>query len=192
MGDIPLADASDADLVLRCRAGEAIAWEAVVRRFKRLVYSVPVRMGLPSSDADDVFQETFASFLEHLGSIKDPARVGLWLAVTARRKALHRVTRGPRVKETALPEGVEVVDPIDLPIDALMRIERQNSLRAGLERMSERCRGLLLALYFEDPPLSYAEVSKRLKVPIGSLGPTRMRCFAKLREVLERGAQAGS
>jgi RNA polymerase sigma factor (sigma-70 family) len=175
---------SDADLVARCLDGDERAWESLVRRYRRLVYSVPMRMGLKGEDADDVFQETFATLLTRLGTVRDAARLGLWLAVTARRKGLDRVTRSQAAREVELPETLEVASTASLPVDELMRLERQHAVRRALQQLPERCRRLLEALYQEDAQPAYRDVASTLGVPVGSLGPTRARCLDRLRRAL--------
>jgi len=182
----PPGGPSDSSLVGGCLDGDAAAWEALVRRYRRLVYSVPLKMGLKAEDADEVFQETFQVLLRKLTSVRDRERIGLWLGVTARRKALDLLTRGPRVHElTGMPgaPGAGASEP--MPDEALIRLERQERVRQAVERLPERCRRLLAGLYFEDPPLSYRQLAARLKVPAGSLGPTRMRCLEALRRLLK-------
>ena len=182
----PLAPSlSDPELVARCLARDAEAWRLLVRRYRRLVYSVPHHMGVAREEADEVFQETFVALLEKLPQVRDRERLGAWLTVTARRKTLDRLTRGPRRHEKALPEGaVEIAAAAELPLEAMLRLERQNEVRLALTMLPAACRALLEALFYEDPPLSYDQVAARLQVPRGSLGPNRGRCFERLRQAL--------
>jgi len=175
---------SDTDLVAQCLDGKPEAWDAIVHRYRRLVYSVPSRMRLRPDQCDEVFQDTFTTLLEKLATLKDRERVGLWLAVTARRKALDRLRRGPAVHEVGMAEGFDAPAATELTVDDLIRLEQRNTLRHAVESLPANCRELLHALFYEDPPLSYKDVALRLKLPEGSLGPTRSRCFAKLRKLL--------
>ena len=177
-------EAGDSELVERCLKGDAEAWTAIVRRYRRLVYSVPVRMGLKVEDQDDVFQETFVTLLEKLPTVRDRERIGLWLAVIARRKALDRVSRGAAVRERELPEGLEPPDAAPLAVEELVTLERAAMVRAAFDRLPERCRTLLGGLYQQDPPVPNRELAGQLKVPEGSLGPTRKRCLDKLRKLV--------
>jgi len=175
-------NAGDGQLVERCLAGDGDAWEDLVRRYRRLVYSVPARMGIRGADADEVFQMTYVTLLEKLHTVRDRERIGLWLAVTARRKAIDLIRRGSR--DVELPDEIDDTSPEPLPIDELIRVERQASVREAFGNLGGRCRDLLGALYYEDPTPSYKTIADRFGVPHGSLGPTRARCIAKLRKLL--------
>src|SRR5687768_4067448 len=95
---------SDTELVLACRAGEPAAWEQLVRRYQRLVYSIPRRAGLDEDGAADVFQQVFVTLVEHLERIDDPSRLKAWLVTTARREA-WRVSRLQRQAGSFAPRA---------------------------------------------------------------------------------------
>jgi RNA polymerase sigma factor (sigma-70 family) len=177
---------SDAVLIEGALRGDTEAWEALIRRYRRLVYSVPLRMGLSGDQADDVFQDTFAILVEKLAAVRDRERVGLWLAVTARRQALARATRSAARREVALEQDFDCARAEESPLDELERIERQVTIRQALESLPERCQRLLRALFYEDPTPSYDELASRLGMARGSLGPIRVRCFDRLRVAVAR------
>jgi RNA polymerase sigma factor (sigma-70 family) len=138
-------------------------------------------MGLDPSDADDVFQITFASLAEEIGSLRKPDRVRAWLATAARRAALKvRVRRRGELLDTA----TDLPDPGELPSEELERLQDQQLVQRALASLSARCRDLLERLYFpkenQDGAGSYESVAKDLDMPLGSIGPTRMRCLEKL------------
>lgn len=193
MALVPRSDtldpAADARLVERCLAGDARAWEALVRRHERLVYAVGRSWRLSDEDMADVFQEVFAALVKSLPRLRDARALVRWLSVTAERIA--RATALKRRREHALLASDEE-SPLDQragddePVGAdLELLERQAMVRLAFGGLSERCRRLLHALYYEDPAPAYSELSKRLGVPIGSLGPTRARCMDKLRELAD-------
>jgi RNA polymerase sigma factor (sigma-70 family) len=173
---------SDAELVAACLQGSHAAWDALVRRYRRLVYSVPSRLGLKGSDADDIFQETFIALFQKLDGLRNRERLGVWLAVTARRRSLNRLTRGAAVHEVGFPEHFEPAGSHAHPIEALTCLEEQDTLLRALEGLPARCQELLRALYYDDPTPSYQALGRRLGMPTGSVGPTRLRCLDKLRE----------
>ncbi len=182
---------SDAELVARCASGEASAWEALVHRYKNLIYAIPHRMGLGPSDADDVFQITFARLAERIESLENPSRVRAWLVTTARRIGLDTVARGRVRGNTAGPEALsEVRDPADLASDELERLQNRDLVRRALGRLDERCRELLSKLYYRQDAAadarSYARVANELAMPVGSIGPTRLRCLQKLLAEFQR------
>ncbi len=171
-------------LVLAAAAGDQVAWDGVVERYHRLVWAVVRSYRLSSSDAADVTQITWLRLVEHLGSIRDPARVGAWLATTARREAL-RLSRQRRADLGRTTEVDLVVLPSAGPSveDALLRDEADAALHRALRELGDRCQQLLRALACS-PPAHYDEISKALGMPVGSIGPTRGRCLDRLRAVL--------
>lgn len=168
----------DGKLLARCRAGDAEAWEQLLDDYERLVYSIPLRYGLSRDEAADVTQHVFTVLLQGLDSVRDEDKLGSWLATVARRESWRVMDRNRREATVAeLPEP-----PSDDPTDAWVRLEW---LHGALLALDGPCRELLVALYLSGEPTSYAEVSQRLRKPIGSIGPTRARCLKKLRELLE-------
>lgn len=184
----------DAALVGACRAGDPGAWELVIRRYQRLIYSVPLRAGLGEDAAAEVFQRVFALLFEKLDTITQPDRLRSWLVTTARRETWALSRREERT--VALPQaqheddapGADLPDPGLLPGEALERMERQQIVRQALAALDERCRTLLQLLFFHPDPPPYTEVAAALGTSAGSIGPTRARCLEKLRA---RVAQLG-
>jgi RNA polymerase sigma factor (sigma-70 family) len=181
-----LAGRCDPELVGLCLEGDGRAWATLVRRYRGLVFSVPHALGLRAEDAEEVFQDTFLALYQKLPGLRRRERLAAWLAVTARNKALDRVTRGAAVHEVGLPEGIEPRAPADLPLETLLRLERQNEIRLALAALPRRCRELIRLLFYVEPAPSYIEVARRLGMPRGSLGPTRRRCFDRLDRLLSR------
>jgi len=173
-----------AALVLAAAAGDQVAWDGIVERYHRLVWAVVRSYRLSASDAADVTQITWLRLVEHLGSIRDPARVGAWLATTARREAL-RLSRQRRTDLDRTTEVDLVVLPSDGPSveDALLRDEADAALHRALRGLGDRCQQLLRALACS-PPAHYDEISQALGMPVGSIGPTRGRCLDRLRAIL--------
>lgn len=179
-----LDPAADARLVERCLAGEARAWEALVRRHERLVYSVGRSWRLSDEDMGDVFQDVFAALVKSLPRLRDARTLVRWLSVTTERIARATALRRRREQSLAV-EGDGVLDQLPSNSPAvgadLELLERQAMVRLAFAGLSDRCQRLLHALYYEDPVPAYAELSQRLGVPIGSLGPTRARCMERLK-----------
>lgn len=181
----------DAVLVSRCLDGDALAWEALVRRYQRLVYAIALRAGLDGHAAADVFQIVFTRLLEHLSRMARPERLQAWIVTTAKREALLQRRRSARVLSMTVPDGDagtagfewETADNALLPDEALAELQMLARVRLALDEIDERCRRLLLALFGDDDP-AYDDVAKRLGMPVGSVGPTRSRCLAKLRRAL--------
>lgn len=191
-GSVP----SDADLVARCRAGEAAAWSLLVRRYQRLVFTVPRRAGLDSDDAADVFQHTLTRLYEHLDRLEDPARVRAWLVTTARHETLRFLrsqARTPRMAEVFETEEDDETDPVERMPDparphdeVLAELQDLARVRAAIDLLDPRSRQLIELLFLQDEPLPYDEIARRMNMPEGSIGPTRARCLAKIRQCLTK------
>ncbi len=174
-----------ASLVVACRNGEATAWDELLDRFERLVYSVALREGLSIEDAADVTQTTFEALLAQLDRIRDDRQIVYWLMTVARRQAWRvrkdRQRLQPR-EQTTLDGAEEAEDPTDDRADVLWVYD-------GLSKLGSPCRDLITALYFDPHTPSYAEVASRLGRPVGSIGPTRARCLQRLRDILDESNQ---
>jgi RNA polymerase sigma factor (sigma-70 family) len=182
---------SDRDLILRCRQGSAGAWHQVLNRYERLVYSIPLRYGLSRDDAADVAQITFTILIQNMDNLAEDSRLGAWLATVARRHTWRFMKRNQRETASERLEGADIAESLVLlgksDADSIEHWELSDWLDAGLSQISERCRKLLLALYFQPEQPSYAEVAEQMGMPLGSVGPTRARCLKRLRQVLGEG-----
>ncbi|MDN3359367.1 sigma-70 family RNA polymerase sigma factor [Actinomadura sp. DC4] len=175
-------DQSTGELVRRAGRGDEDAWHGLVERYSRLLCSIAYSYGLSGADADDVMQTTWLRLVERLNQLRDPARAGTWLAVTARHESLATLRRLGR--ERPLPGHVPSVTG---PHHVVFGQDLAASIGAALETIPPRCRRLL-ELFVASPRLSYAEISTALEIPIGSVGPTRARCLTHLRRQLNGAA----
>ena len=179
------SDAAEvAELVRRAAAGDHDSWERLVDRFARLIWAITRDFRLGESDAADVAQATWLRLLEHIDRIQYPERVGSWLATTARNECLRSLAARKRVvlaHDEIQLEGMAAHQPdVD---EGLLAAERAQVVRAALTQLPLRWQQLL-ELLISDPPVPYAEISDRLDLPIGSIGPTRRRCLAQLQVLL--------
>lgn len=180
-----LGAAGIASLVRGAAAGDRQAWERLVDQYARLIWSITADFKLAESDAADVAQTTWLRLLEHVDRIEYPDRVGSWLAATARNECLRSLAAHKRV--VLSHDDAELGDTIthEPEIDArLLAEERAEVVRDALARLPRRWQRLV-ELLMADPPASYAEISDQLDLPIGSIGPTRGRCLARLRVLLQ-------
>ena len=170
------------DLVARARDGDKRAWDALVERYSPLVWSICRRYRLSHVDAEDVGQRVWLSLVEQLGRVRDPAALAGWLATTTRREC-GRVLRAGR-RSQAVGYVLEADDIPDQQArtagQELLKAERHAALREAFLQLSPSSQQLI-AMLIEDPPVPYAQISTRLGIPIGSIGPTRARCLDKLR-----------
>ncbi|MEM8531446.1 MAG: sigma-70 family RNA polymerase sigma factor [Chloroflexota bacterium] len=180
----------DERLVLACRQGSEEAWETLVERYQRFVYSIPRRAGLDSELAAEVFQQVFTTLCEHLNRIEQPGRIKAWLGTTARRESwrLNRQARAtsplPHFSDEEEDGVADIPDESFLPEDVLMQMEIQDHVRTAIDTLDERSRTLMVLLFYQPEPMSYAEIADHLGVSEGSIGPTRARCLQKLRKAL--------
>jgi RNA polymerase sigma factor (sigma-70 family) len=182
---------SDQDLILRCRQGSAGAWHQMLNKYERLVYSIPLRYGLSRDDAADVAQITFTILIQSLDNLAEDSRLGPWLVTVARRHTWRLLERNRRESAS---EHLEVADVAESAVllgksdaDSIEHWELSQWLDMALSKLGDRCRKLLLALYFQPERSSYAEVAADLNMPIGSIGPSRARCLKSLRQTLGEG-----
>ena len=179
-------DAPDvASLVRRAAEGDRGAWEGLVDQYARLIWSITVEFKLIESDAADVAQTTWLRLLQHIDRIEHPDRVGSWLAATARNECLRSLAARKRVvlghDDVELDNAVAHGPEID---ERLLADERAQVVRDALSRLPRRWQRLLEML-MADPPVPYADISDELGLPVGSIGPTRGRCLARLRVLLQ-------
>lgn len=164
--------------MIRAGQGDPAAWRAIVDRYSRLLCAIARSYGLSGADLDDVVQATWLKMVERLSLLRDPARAGAWLAVTARHESVATLRRIGR--ERPVP-GRE--PSVTGPHHVVFGRDLASSVGAALDAVPPRCRSLL-ELFITAPHLSYSEISAALGVPIGSLGPTRARCLTQLRRRL--------
>jgi len=178
-------DETPAQLVARAIDGERWAWEALVDLYSGLVWALTRQFRLSDADAADVVQTTWLRLLEHINRLNDASRVGPWLATTARRECLRTLAHRKRVVLTGEESDLERTHGAEPEVDAsLLAAEQCAYVRDALAQLPPRWRDIM-TLLSADPPVSYEEISTRLHVPIGSIGPTRRRCLTRLQGLLE-------
>lgn len=175
--------------------GDASAWKGLVEGLSPLVWSVARAHGLSDADASEAYQTTWFRLAQHLDRIREPERVSTWLATTARNECLKLIRSGrklivsehesfERIPDDATPELSLLEDE-----EARAEAERHRQLWTAFRELSDKCRQLLRVL-IGSPPHSYQEAAASLGLAIGSIGPMRQRCLARLRLLLaERGFQ---
>jgi len=168
-------------------AGDVQAWEQLVDRYGGLLWSVCRAHRLGPDDTADVVQLTWLRLLENLGRIRDPERLGGWLATTCRRECqgLRRRSRSvvampEEAIEALLGSGAHADEPV-------LTAAEHAALWDAFRRLSEWCQQVLRALIVEAEtgPPSYRLVAAALNTRPGSLGPTRGRCLDQLRKLLD-------
>jgi RNA polymerase sigma factor (sigma-70 family) len=169
-------------LVIRARGGDKRAWDALVERYAPLIWSICRKYRLSRDDADDVSQSVWMRLVDQLDKIRDPAALAGWLATTTRRECGRLVRAAHAPGGVACELNAEIIpDQRAAAVEhQLLAAERHAALREAFTCLPPEGQRLI-AMLIADPPVAYAEVSARLGIPIGSIGPTRSRYLDKMR-----------
>jgi RNA polymerase sigma factor (sigma-70 family) len=169
-------------LVTRARSGDRQAWDALVVQYAPLIWSVCHRFRLDRADAEDVGQNVWLQLMNQLDRIRNPAALPGWLVTTTRRECgrVLRAARGPLVTGTMSDAEHMSDEQTGMAEEELLAAELNEAVHEAFAHLPASCQQLL-ALLVEDPPTPYTEVSTRLGIPVGSIGPNRGRCLDKLR-----------
>lgn len=179
---------TDAVLVRRCVDGDETAWAVIVDRYKRLIYSIPLKYNLSHEEAGDIFQAVCVELVTELPKLRKPEALKAWLVRVTQNKSLkskHRARREVRWDD-ATDEAESVADDAPGAAGVIEQVQREQSVREAVAELPERCRELVRLLFFgEQPPPPYAEVAARLGLAVGSIGFIRGRCLKKLEAALK-------
>nr|MBC7245182.1 sigma-70 family RNA polymerase sigma factor [Chloroflexota bacterium] len=182
---------TDAQLITACLNGQAWAWDTLVDRYKRLVYSLALRAGLGEEDAADVFQTVFTVLVESLPNLRAPQGLAAWLITTTKRTSWNVLRKRSReLPQSVARQGDAQPNPpteewlLSGHPDESTWVD-QALVREALERLGGRCKELLQLLYYDPTEPSYEQISQRMRLPLGSIGPTRARCLQKMRKILQ-------
>jgi RNA polymerase sigma factor (sigma-70 family) len=170
-------ETTDYSLLRRCAAGDERAWDQLVGRYERLVFSVALKNGVSREDAADITQLTFTALLDSIEVLREDGSLPAWLMTVARRQAWRVRRRASR--EQPLP--IEALEPDASQTD----YERIAVVHWALSRLGTRCRLLLYALFFDPDAPPYAVIADRLDFAVGSIGPQRARCLQRMRTLLD-------
>jgi len=176
------ATASDAEVVRACRAGEDPAWRELVERFSRYVFAIARAHRLSESDAEDVFQETFARIYEHLGRLRSDEAIRPWIGQLTRRLCIDRLRSTVR---DAVLDDAEEQGEVDRRLTA---VDEAVSVREALRTLSADCREILDRFFCRDQ--SYNTIGDLLDLPAGTIASRISRCLAKLRQAYEGRSEA--
>ncbi|GAB3826099.1 RNA polymerase sigma factor [Kribbella italica] len=169
-------------MVNGARDGDRGAWDDLVERYAPLVWTISRRFGLAPADVDDVGQSVWLLLVEHLPDLREPAALPGWIATTTRRECLRLVRTGRRTEPADPVELLTELPYDEVPLDEeLLLHERRTAVRTAFGQLSPRCR-LLLSMLVQDPPAVYREISDKLHMRVGSIGPNRARCLDRLRQ----------
>jgi RNA polymerase sigma factor (sigma-70 family) len=188
---LPLSQRDDRWLVRACLSGDHEAWEEMITRYQRLIYSIPLKARLSQDDAADIFQSVCLKLYEKLATIRDTERISSWLITTTSRECWRVSARNRRQNSTGSTdeEGADLLNeiPAEGPLLDEQReaLERQQHVRQGIAALPDRCRRLITMLFYQKDEMSYVDIARQMNMPVPSVGPTRARCLEKLKKLLE-------
>lgn len=187
-----VTDLDTAALVESCLAGNGDAWEELLNRYQRLIYSIPIQAGMSRADAAEVFQAVSIRLLRKLSTLRDQQGLAKWIVTTTTRECWRLSRRNRRDKTTAAgnePDGSydlsDIAAALPLPDKQQMMLEEQQIVREAVSRLPDKCRELITLLFLRADEPSYQEIARTMNMPAASVGPTRARCLEKLRKLLE-------
>ena len=178
---------SDERLVALCLKGDEQAWADLVDKYKNLIYSIPIKLGM-YDDAADIFQSVCVDLLSDLAKLREAKALPKWLMQVCYHKCLEHRTRARR--QIPLEEEDAENLPADqnalaLPEEMLVQLQQEQMVRDVLAGLSERCGRMVRMLFYETPPRPYQDVAKELGIATGSIGFIRGRCLTGLRKKLQ-------
>ena len=180
---------TDLRLVRACLDGSEDAWNAILDKYKRLIYSIPIKHGFSPEDASDIFQSVCVELLKELPRLREPRALAGWLIKVTAHKCFHWQRTESRYVKTENPPAPVFEGPdLDELLDA---VEREQMLRDAMGSLTARCKKLVSMLFFDFPPTPYDAVAKKLGLARGSIGFIRRRCLDRLKRNLEERGYKG-
>ena len=183
-------DSSDERLIGRCLNGDQESWSALIDKYKNLIYSIPIKLGM-HQDAADIFQSVCVDLLSELPNLREHRALPKWLMQTCYHKCLRCQRAAERMVDLA-PESSDheamlpAASDDDLPEHMLVQLEQEQILRDAISGLPEKCEQMVRLLFFEIPPRPYEDIAEQLGMATGSIGAIRGRCLAQLKKQLEK------
>jgi RNA polymerase sigma factor (sigma-70 family) len=177
---------SDERLVRECLKGNEQAWSALIDKYKKLIYSIPIKWELPREDANDIFQSVCVDLYSELVRLREPRALPKWLIQTTLHKCAKYRRQQARLTDEEIAEDSVIVERGS---DAIVQqVQQEQILRDSIAGVGGRCVELIRLLFFENPPRAYTEIARELGLATGSIGFIRGRCLERLKkQLLSRG-----
>jgi RNA polymerase sigma factor (sigma-70 family) len=176
---------NDTRLVRECLAGSQEAWSLLIEKYKALIYSIPVKYGLPPHEAADVFQATCLELLARLSELREPRALPKWLIQVAHHQCCSWKRQTQRViSRDSHPDLPEPETPA-LAETLVQQTYQEEMLREAMAALAPKCRRLIELLFFETPSRPYTEVARELGFAVGTIGSARQKCITQLRRKLD-------
>lgn len=175
---------TDERLIQRCLKGDQEAWSELIDKYKNLIYSIPIKLGM-HQDAGDIFQAVCVELLSQLPQLREQRALPKWLMQTAYRKCVRHLATANRQVDVD-PEDVEKPQDHETLEHLFVQLEKEQMLRDAIAEMPARCCQMIRMLFYEIPARPYEEIAKELGLATGSIGFIRGRCLIRLRNHLEK------
>src|SRR5229473_4283770 len=175
----------DPRLVKECLAGNEEAWCLLIDKYKALIYSIPVKYGLPPHEAADVFQSTCMELLTRLPQLREPRALPKWLMQVAHHQCYRWKRQQRRVVSRDAEPDLPVPETPAIAESLIQQTQEEQILREATAALTPQCRRLVELLFFEVPPRPYSDVAAELGLAVGSIGFTRQKCIERLRRHLD-------
>lgn len=175
----------DARLVKDCLAGDEEAWSQLIKKYTALIYSVPVKYGLPQHEAAEVFQATCVELLQRLPELREARALPKWLALVAHHQCHRWKLQQRRLVSRDADSDLPEPETPAIAESVLQQTQEEQLLREAMAGLTPQCRRLMDMLFFETPPRPYAQVAASLGLETGSIGFTRQKCLQRLKRRLE-------
>jgi len=177
-----------ADLLSAARAGSEDALGQIVNELSPLLWQVARSAGLSQGDAEDVLQTVWMRLITHLDGIHDAGALTGWLVTTTKRESWRVRAAGRKQLPADQDVFAELPEKGPGSEEQVILEDQRRELWAAIGMLSRRCQELLRIMAFA-PRSDYATVAAALGMRVGSIGPTRGRCLAKLRALLADGPE---
>ena len=175
----------DVRLVKECVSGNEEAWSLLIEKYKALIYSIPVKYGLPPHEAADVFQSTCMELLTRLPQLREPRALPKWLMQVAHHQCYRWKRQQRRVVSRDAEPDLPVPETPAIAESLVQQTQEEQMLREAMAFLTPQCRRLVELLFFEVPPRPYSDVAEELGLAVGSIGFTRQKCIERLRRHLD-------
>lgn len=173
-------------LVRNCLLGNDEAWALLIDRYKNLIFSIPIKFGFSPEDAADIFQGVCIALFEELPRLREPRALPAWLIQTTSRRCFRWRNESRRYVDAERPQETLPDKAGKLPEKVLEELDREQMVRDAVSELPSECKHLVELLFYETPTPNYDDLAAVLKMPKGSIGPTRIRCLEKIRRILVR------
>jgi len=176
---------TNSELVRECLRGSEEAWAELIDKYKRLIFSIPIKYGMSVDDATDLFQAVCVEMLTELPKLRKPEALPKWIMQVTSHKCFHwkRQTQRMQPADGEAEILMEQAEPARAE-EILREAEEEQKLRQAMAELPPRCRELMRMLFFEEPARAYQDIAQNLGIATGSIGFIRQRCLEKLRRRL--------